>query len=190
MNKKRQEKLQKALGAHLVKDAPKFIPGVHGSLHLAHWVSTECKFASDGKTEGETEKEFEQRWDLKSVPEKAHSPSEIQQGLLIEKDDCNLRVRKESKDGKDFYTMTCKYYVKNDEAEVEITKEMFDRLWQEIPEASRMEKTRWRFGDWEIDDIRTPAKMKGVRAELETAKKDQKIEVPKEFDVIQKVNYE
>lgn len=141
--------------------------------------------------EGELAKEYEQRWKLKKLPDGCKSPSEIKQGKLFDKPGFNMRIRQETTEGKDpVYSMTLKFYEKSDEAEVTITKEMFDKLWPETIADQRMEKTRWRHGDWEIDEIRSPKERAGwIVAEIETAKKDKKIEPPAEWDVEKKFVY-
>jgi CYTH domain-containing protein len=132
------------------------------------------------------QKEYEQRFELKSIPKNVKGASEIKQGLLFDKPGCALRIREEKTKNKEIvYTLTCKFFKKSDEAEVEITKEMFDKLWPETISSKRMEKTRYRFGsDWVIDDIRTPESEKRIVAEIETGKKDQAVELPSEFEEV------
>lgn len=129
------------------------------------------------------QKEYEQRIDLKQVPDGANNPSKIRQGLLFDKPGFNLRIRKETKDGNDTYTLTCKFYKKSDESEVEITKDMFERLWPETLKPSRMNKTRYQYEDWVVDDIHEPASKNGIVAEIETETQDQQVDIPDEFDL-------
>lgn len=144
----------------------------------------------DDKAEGGVEKEFEQRWKLRKVPEGAKNPSKIRQGLLFEKPGFYLRIREETPEGGESkYTMTCKFFKTNDEAEVDITSEMFGKLWPETEKGKQMIKTRYRIGPWEIDDIESPPEKAGVVAELETDTKGEKVEPPENFDVVSKFEY-
>ena len=138
----------------------------------------------EDETTGNVEKEYETRVDLDNLPDKMTDPSKIKQGLLFEKPGFSLRIRKETGEDEDpFYTMTCKFYRKSDEAEVEITKEMYDRLWPETISGTQMDKTRYKFGKWVVDDIRTPQSKKGIVAELETETEDEEVDIPEQFEV-------
>lgn len=141
------------------------------------------------RTSAETQKEYEQRWELKTLPDGLDDPSEIEQGFLFQKPSYNLRVRKEKPHGGEpVFTMTCKFLKKSDEAEVEITKEMFERLWQEVEPDTKMRKTRWRYeGGWVVDEVLEPAKKKGIFAEMETETKDEEVDVPEKWDVVKKI---
>ncbi len=140
--------------------------------------------------EGELAKEFEQRWKLKTLPKGCKNPSHIKQGLLYEKPGFYMRIRKETKNDKSIYTLTLKFFEKSDESEVEITQEMFEKLWPDVDKTKIMEKTRYRHGDWEIDDITAPENKIGIVAEIETSKKNQKIEKPDDWDVEKKFEYD
>jgi len=131
---------------------------------------------------GDVTKEYEQRFELKEVPNGVGKPSEIKQALLFDKPGFSLRIRREKSKGNDpEYSITCKFYKKSDEAETFITSEMFDKLWPETIKATRMEKTRYRYGDWVVDDIRSPKDKVGVVAEIETETEDEDVELPKGF---------
>jgi CYTH domain-containing protein len=133
------------------------------------------------EADGNVEKEYEKRWKLKELPKGVKEPSEIKQGKLIDKPGFSMRIREEKKGSKATYTLTLKFYSKSDEAEMEISKEMFDKLWPEVLDEFKMEKTRYRLGRWEIDDIRTPAKMKGIVAEIELKSEKEKVNMPDEI---------
>jgi CYTH domain-containing protein len=158
------------------------------ALELVRSISEDLvpKFLTVIEDQEDVQKEYEQRFKLKSIPKNVKNPAEIKQGLLFDKSGFSLRIREEqSKNKGTIYTLTCKFFKKSDEAETEITKEMFNKLWNETIPSKRMEKTRYCFGsDWVIDDIRTPKSEKGVVAEIETAKNGQKIELPSEFEEV------
>ena len=133
----------------------------------------------------EVHKEYEKRYELKELPDGISSPSKIVQGLLFDKPGFTMRVRREiSEDKVITYSLTCKFYKKSDEAEVEITREMFDKLWPETIDDKRMEKTRYKYKKWVVDDITKPEKK--IVAEIELSEEDDDIEIPKVFDVINK----
>lgn len=139
--------------------------------------------AMEDEGEGDIKKEYEQRVKLKSLPDGIAEPSEIKQGLLFDKPGFSLRIRCETpEDGEPYYTMTCKFYKKSDEAEVEITPEMYERLWKETIPEKRMLKTRYNFGDWVVDDISEPESEKGIVAEIETDEEDEEVEIPDAFE--------
>jgi CYTH domain-containing protein len=134
--------------------------------------------------DGEVHKEYEKRIKLKSMPDGCHDMVKIKQGLLIDKPGVQLRVRELKDDGNITYTMTCKFFKKSDESEVEITKDMFNKLWPEVVKGSEMEKDRWKYEDWVIDDISVPEDKKGIVAEIETETETEDVDTPKEFQVL------
>jgi hypothetical protein len=139
-------------------------------------------------THGETNKEYEQRYELKELPDGLTDGSEIKQGLLFDKPGFSLRIRQEkTPKGNIEYTLTCKAFQRSDEAEVEITKTMYDKLWPETLPSKRMEKTRYKHNKWVIDDIKTPKDQAGIVAEIETDTPNSKITPPDEFDVVKKL---
>jgi hypothetical protein len=105
--------------------------------------------------------------------------SQIRQGFLIEIKDGGgqalLDIRVRERDGK--YTMTCKYRPENQEAETEITQEMFDTLWPLTQ--SQQHKTRYTYKGWEIDDIQD----EGIFAEYEFEDKETKASLPRGWKV-------
>lgn len=130
------------------------------------------------KITAELAKEHERRWDLNSLPEGIGEPSVIKQGMIIEGKDGYARIREQ--DGK--YTMTAKNFQSHDEAEMEISKAIFDDLWSKVSKQQTKKRYKFNAGDdheWVIDEMEDGK----IVAECETDRKNGKIEVPEEFDV-------
>lgn len=130
------------------------------------------------KRTAELEKEHERRWDLNSLPEGLGEPSTIRQGMMCEGEDGYARIREQ--DGK--YTMTAKYFPSHDEAETEISKEIFETLWPHVEKKQTKKRYKYNAGDdheWVIDQMDDGS----IVAEVETSRKNGKVEVPEEFDV-------
>lgn len=126
----------------------------------------------------ELEKEHERRWDLNKLPEGLGEPSVIKQGMLAEGEDGYARIREQ--DGK--YTMTAKYFPNHDEAETEISKEIFETLWPVVTKGQTKKRYNWKSKDgheWVIDEMEDGK----IVAEVETSRKNGKVVVPEEFDV-------
>jgi len=95
-------------------------------------------------------RENEARVELAELPKEVREGSKIQQGFIAEvrKDEkpyCDVRIR--DRDGK--YTLTAKFRPLQQEAELEISKEMFDALWPIVQRP--VLKTRYDVDGWEID---------------------------------------
>lgn len=135
-------------------------------------------------------KEYEARFDLTEVPDavkdSASSVIDIRQGTVASSEDRTVmvRVRSSSERGKGTeYTMTAKCYPTSDEAETEISKDIFDGLY---PSLSRKEvKTRYVWNGWDIDDISEGDRAGKVVAEFEHDGSSE-VEVPAELRVVLK----
>lgn len=129
-------------------------------------------------TKAELEKEHERRWDLNSLPEGLGEPSIIKQGMIAEGEDGYARIREQ--DGK--YTMTAKHFPSHDEAETEISKEIFETLWPSVDKQQVKKRYTYHAGDdhdWIIDELDDGS----IVAEVETSRKNGAVTVPEEFDV-------
>ena len=94
------------------------------------------------------QEEKELRIPLEELPPEVEESSKskvIEQGFISKVDACDVRIRS----CEDKYTMTAKFRPLNQEAETEITKEMFDALWPATTD--KMKKTRYDYKGWEID---------------------------------------
>lgn len=129
--------------------------------------------------EEDIQKEHEIRIPLKSLPNlKGAILEQIEQAFIAKpNDDCDVRIRKSTMNGKTTYDMTAKFRPMDDECPTEITKECFDALWTTA--FSKQTKTRHHWNGWEIDDI----KDEGVVAEFEYKKKSDIPEIPKDWEV-------
>lgn len=76
---------------------------------------------------------------------KANKGEVIQQGFISEAPNCDVRIRKRGAD----YSLTAKFRPLNQEAEMEISKEMFETLWPTVIKPQN--KTRYDYKGWEID---------------------------------------
>lgn len=133
----------------------------------------------------DVEKENERRFELNKLPEGIGKASTIKQGMICEYDDGYVRVREQ--DGK--YTMTAKYWPDNQESETEISKEMFEGIWSKVKRPQ--EKSRYTYQtkddhDWIIDEMEDGK----IVAEVETSRKNSKVEVPEELDVKKEIVYD
>lgn len=142
-------------------------------------ATAQLKYADLGK-------EYERRWELNSLPDNPGKASKIKQGMISEVEGkAYIRIREQ--DGK--YTMTAKYFPQQQEAETEISKEIFETLWPTVTKPQV--KTRYAFKskddhDWVIDEMEDGS----IIAECETKRKNGKIEVPEEFDVKREKKYD
>ena len=135
-------------------------------------------------------KEFEARYDLTEVPhsirDSAQAIIEIKQGTVASSSDGTfmVRVRMSTEKGKDpEYTMTAKCYPTSDEAETEISKEIFEGFY---PSLSRREvKTRYVWNGWDIDDIADGDRAGRKVAEFEHDG-NSKVEIPAELSSVLK----
>lgn len=137
-----------------------------------------------------TEKEIRVR--LGSVPEEIIKDSStvktrITQGFIAKIDGgTDVRIRKTEQDGKDpEYTMTCKYRPLFQEAETEISQEMFDNL---APFAESMQvKDRYVWKGWDIDHVlenaSRPQNVGEVWAEYELSENSGIPKIPECFKV-------
>ena len=135
-------------------------------------------------------KEYEARYDLKEVPQairdSAQAVIEIKQGTVASSADGTVMVRvRMSSDGGQApeYTMTAKCYPTSDEAETEISKDIFDGFYPSL--ARREEKVRYRWNGWDIDEISGGDRAGKVVAEFEHDGKT-KVEVPPELSAVLK----
>lgn len=94
------------------------------------------------------QQEKELRVPLMELPQEVKdsgSGDQIQQGFISEAPNCDVRIRKRG----DKYTMTSKFRPLHQEAEMEISKEMFDALWPIVTRTQN--KTRYDYNGWEVD---------------------------------------
>ena len=132
----------------------------------------------DNFRRSELAKEHERRWDLKSLPKGIGKASTIKQGMMCEGKDGYARIREQ--DGK--YAMTAKHFPSHDEAETEISKEIFDTLWPKVKKSQTKKRYKFKSADdhdWIIDEMEDGK----IVAEVETGRKNSAVTVPEEFDV-------
>jgi len=121
------------------------------------------------------EQEKELRLPLMELPpevSKSGKGKKIIQGFIIEVPGCDVRIRKVDED----YTMTAKYRPLSQEAETNITKEIFDALWPSI--SRKQSKTRYEYKGWEIDVMDTGE----VVAEFEYSK-EKTVDLPTHWKI-------
>lgn len=108
--------------------------------------------------EEEVEIEDEDRFKLKRVPDKVLAEAKntmysIEQGFIAKPNDqCDVRIRREyhlNYRGVYKYTQTTKFRPLNQEAEMEISEQMFNALWATA--TSKQTKTRYKWNGWDID---------------------------------------
>ena len=149
-----------------------------------------------GTKSAAVEEEREIRLRLGSLPESVIDSPECvsylisQAFIAVGQDDTDVRIRKESKivDGVAYgtcYTMTAKNRPKYQEAETEITKEIFDGLWKNCTK-KEMVKVRYKYRGWDIDEILEGDSKGQIWAEFEYDKNVRSIEVPSDWDVKEK----
>ena len=126
--------------------------------------------------------EREARIQLKAVPEAVKASPDtvverIEQGFIAKAGkEADVRIRKAVIDGSETYTMTAKHRPTYQEAETEISKEMFETLWSLVSEP--MLKTRYKWQGWDID-----ANDNGqVWAEYEMPEGQNKIQLPEGWE--------
>jgi hypothetical protein len=122
------------------------------------------------------EKEVECHIELAELPSELKDGSKISQGFISEvkkdgKPHCDVRIR--NQEGK--YTLTAKYRPENQEAEMTISKEIFDALWTTV---TRKEiKTRYKTKGWEVDALDDGR----IFAEYEFDENEKKVSVPEHW---------
>jgi len=90
--------------------------------------------------------EIEYRCRLSDLPKEVFDPVKQVQGVFFRANGCKVRVR----DQEGAYTLTIKYPELGQEAETEITKEMFDSVIAEVDDIKR--KIRYQLPDgWIVD---------------------------------------
>lgn len=103
------------------------------------------------------EEEREIRVQLTELPEEVKSSPEtvverIEQGFIaMAPGGTDVRIRKASIDGVESYTMTAKHRPLYQEAEMEISKEIFESLWPTVKKP--MLKTRYKWQGWDVDAL-------------------------------------
>lgn len=121
--------------------------------------------------------ENEERVELESLPEDKGRGKFITQGFLIKVKDCDVRIRKlELPNGDIEYTMTAKYRPDNQEAEVEISQEIFDTLFPNT--SSKQQKMRYKIDGWDVDQFADGH----VVAEYEFGKNEKSTEIPEDWE--------
>ena len=97
-------------------------------------------------------KEIESRIDLAALPEGARNGFLITQGNIARNEDSSVRIRKlERANGDIEYTMTGKFRPNGDEAETEISPEMFESLFSIA--FSKQRKMRFKIEGWDVDQF-------------------------------------
>lgn len=146
-------------------------------------ILTKLSEALDGSVHEEREK----RLDLSEVPPetKGIKPAIIKQGVLRETKNDNgdvvayARIRMKQEPGEDpKYSLGVKHFRRKEEAETEISKQMFDAFY---PDNLMKPQSKERFhlkNGWDIDVIEGG----GIKAEYEHGK-GEKIDVPKEWKI-------
>jgi len=105
----------------------------------------------------------------------------IEQAFIAKADGTDVRVRKttimgEDGDPESSYTMTAKHRPMNQEAETEISPEIYEGL---IPVfTSVMAKTRYKWKGWDVDDIHEGNDIGKIVAEYEYGEEDKTVAVP------------
>lgn len=125
--------------------------------------------------------EIEHRFPLKSLPSGAHDPEIIKQGMLSEVEGAYVRIREQNEK----YSMTAKYFPKSQEAETEISKEMFYALWPQT--FKKQVKTRYKYNNNDSHEWIIDVKEDGsiiAEVELDVKSDSPYYEIPKEFEII------
>ena len=133
---------------------------------------------------GQVHEERERRVKLSEIPTETEGvePSIIKQGVLreVSKDDsvkAYARIRMKKDPGKEVkYSLGVKHFPLSQEAETEISKQMFDAFYPDNLDKPQEKKRYTLKNGWEIDVIDDG----GIVAEFEHAKGD-KVTVPKEW---------
>jgi CYTH domain-containing protein len=121
-------------------------------------------------------REVEAHVELEELPPEAKDGSRILQGFIAEvrkgdKPFCDVRIR--NQDGQ--CTLTAKFRPLHQEAEMKISKEMFDALWPDVEKVEK--KTRYRIDGWDVDELDDGR----IFAEYEFKDGEKKIEVPEHW---------
>jgi hypothetical protein len=154
--------------------------------HLAKIQTEFLKIAADDMS-GTVHNEHEQRLELAELPTECNDvePTIIKQGKLKEIKNGNdvisyVRVRmKKEADKEPVYSLGVKQFPLHQEAETEISKEMFDSFYPDNVDKPQ-EKLRYSLSSgWDVDDIKQDNK---IIAECEHAKSE-KVTIPKHWNV-------
>jgi len=154
--------------------------------HLAKIQTEFLKIAADDMS-GTVHEEREQRLELSELPTECNDvkPTIIRQGKLKEIKDGNdvisyVRIRmKKEHDKEPVYSLGVKQFPLHQEAETEISKEMFDSFYPDNVDKPQ-EKLRYSLSNgWDVDDIKKDGK---IIAECEHAKSE-KVTIPKHWNV-------
>ena len=133
---------------------------------------------------GQVHEERERRVELSELPEETKDvkPTIIKQGVLREVGSGDnvkayARVRMKQEPGKDpVYSLGVKHFGRSEEAETEISKQMFDAFYPDNLDKPQSKKRYELKNGWEIDDIDDGT----IRAEFEHDK-GEKVTIPKEW---------
>lgn len=137
--------------------------------------------------DGTVHEEREKRLDLSEVPEetKGVKPAIIKQGVLRETKNDNgdvvayARIRMKQEPGEDpKYSLGVKHFRRKEEAETEISKQMFDSFYPDNLMKPQSKKRYHLKSGWDIDVIDGG----GIKAEFEHNKGD-KVITPKEWKI-------
>ena len=124
----------------------------------------------------QVKREVEAHIELSELPPEAKDGSRIRQGFIAEvrkgdKPFCDVRIR----DQEGQYTLTAKFRPLNQEAEMKISKEIFDALWPIVQKEEK--KTRYVIDGWEVDELDDGR----IFAEYEFEDKEKKVKIPEHW---------
>jgi len=135
------------------------------------------------------EREAEIRIPLEEVPVvvlKEGKVELIEQAFIAQADGTDVRIRKtsvqdEKGEQKDSYTMTAKHRPLDQEAETDITEEIFSGL---MPIAEKlMSKTRYKWNGWDVDNIQAGNLAGTIVAEYEYGEDEKTVAVPVDWKI-------